>query len=268
MSTLLKESEEDKDKVEIKNMDNLEELSPENSYTRGQKFFAEFIGCIALLFIQSGIGVYTNGNIVPVVLANGFVITSLIYTFGRISGAHFNPSVTIPMFLRKKITLSELIYYLIAQLSGGFVGSILVALCNKGKFDRLSSTKIGTFLTNKYDEETKQYIENIDAGCYLSALLCEITLTFGLVMVVFASTVKLNNFSNLTGLIIGVTLIMLIFTGFNISGASMNPIRSIPPAVLEAVIAGNNKAIKQLWIYIIGPIFGGILASFVSIYFM
>ena len=148
MSSLLKDSEEDKDKIEIKNMDNLEGLKQENNYTAGQKFFAEFIGCIflLLLFIQSGVGVYTNGNIVAVVLANGFVITALIYIFGRISGAHFNPSVTIPMFLRKKITFSELIYYLIAQLSGGFVGSVFVALCNKGKFDRLSSTKIGSFL--------------------------------------------------------------------------------------------------------------------------
>lgn len=268
MSTLIKDSDEDKQQIEIKNMDSLEGLNKDNNYTIGQKFFSEFIGCIFLLFIQSGIGVYTNGDIVPVVLANGFVISALIYIFGRISGAHFNPSVTIPMYLRKKITLSELIYYIIAQLSGGFVGSIFVALCNKGNFDRLSSTKIGTFLTNKYDEEKNQYIENIDASCYISALLCEITLTFGLVMVVFASTVKRNNFNNLTGLIIGVTLIMLIFTGFNISGASMNPVRSIPPAIYEAVIAGETKAIKQLWIYIIGPITGGIMASYVSLYFM
>ena len=268
MSSLLKDSEEDKDKIEIKNMDNLEDLKQDNNYTVGQKFFAEFIGCIFLLFIQSGVGVYTNGNIVAVVLANGFVITALIYIFGRISGAHFNPSVTIPMFLRKKMSFSELIYYLIAQLSGGFVGSVFVALCNKGKFDRLSSTKIGSFLTDKCDEKNGKCVENIDARCYISAILCEITLTFGLVMVVFASTVKRNNFNNLTGLIMGVTLIMLIFTGFYISGASMNPVRSIPPAIYEAVIAGNTKAIKQLWIYIIGPITGGILASYVSLCFM
>ena len=86
-------------------------------------------------------------------------------------------------------------------------------------------------------------------------------------MVVFGSTVKRNNFKNLTGLIIGITLTMLIFTGFNLSGASMNPVRSIPPAVYEA-ISGDTTAIKQIWIYIFGPITGGILASFVSLYFM
>jgi aquaporin Z len=201
---------------------------------------------------------------VPVVLANGFVVGSLIYIFGRISGAHFNPSVSIPMFLHGKITLFELFYYSIAQLLGGFIGSLLVALCNKGKFDRLSSTQIGEYLI-KYDNQNET---NIDIWCYISALLCEFILTFGLVMVVFASNVKQNNFNNLTGLVIGITLIMLIFTGFYISGGSMNPVRSIPPAVYEAIIGGNSKAIKQIWIYIIGPIGGGIAASFVSLYFM
>ena len=257
------------DKVETKNaeilldMKDMKEIE-ENHYSIGQKFFSEFIGGIFLLFIGSGIGVYTNGDIVPVVLANGFVISSLIYIFGRISGAQFNPSVSIPMFLREKLTFKELIYYLIAQFSGGFVGSLLVALCNKGKFNRLSSTKIGDYLI-KYDDEKN---EIIDVWSYISALLCEFILTFCLVMVVFASTVKRNNFNNLTGLIIGITLIMLIFTGFHLSGASMNPVRSLPPAVYEAIIGGNTTAIKQIWIYIIGPICGGILASYISLIFM
>lgn len=248
-------------KVDIKEIGSLEEIKDNNHYSMGQKFFSEFIGCIFLLFIGSGIGLYTNGDIVPVVLANGFVVGALIYIFGRISGAHFNPSVSIPMFLRGKLTLRELIYYTIAQFSGGFVGSLFVALCNKGKFDKLSSTQIGNYL-KQLDGKNE-----LDTWCYISAFLCEILLTFGLVMVVFGSTVKRNNFKNLTGLIIGITLTMLIFTGFNLSGGSMNPVRSIPPAVYEA-INGNNTAIKQIWIYIFGPITGGILASFVSLYFM
>ena len=263
MSSLMKDSIDDKEKVEIKDIDSLPNIK-KRSYTVLQKFLSEFIGCIFLLFIGSGIGVYTRGDIVPVVLANGFVVGSLIYIFGRISGAHFNPSVSIPMFLHGKITLFELFYYSIAQLLGGFIGSLLVALCNKGKFDRLSSTQIGEYLI-KYDNQNET---NIDIWCYISALLCEFILTFGLVMVVFASTVKQNNFNNLTGLVIGITLIMLIFTGFYISGGSMNPVRSIPPAVYEAIIGGNTKAIKQIWIYIIGPIGGGIVASLVSLYFM
>jgi aquaporin Z len=264
MSSLMEDSD-DKEKVEIKDLDSLDNVQ-ENHYSVGQKFLSEFIGCFFLLFIGSGVGVYTNGDIVPVVLANGFVVGALIYIFGRISGAHFNPSVSIPMYLAGKITLLELLYYTIAQLSGGFLGSLFVALCNKAKFDKLSSTKIGDYLIN-YGSDNPDENKDIDFWSYESAFLCEMFLTFLLVMVVFASTVKKNNFNNLTGLIIGVTLIMLIFTGFYLTGGSMNPVRSIPPAVYEAVFGGKTKAIKQIWIYIVAPIVGGILASIVSIYF-
>jgi len=259
------EDSDDKEKVEIKDIESLDNIQ-ENHYSIGQKFLSEFIGCFFLLFIGSGVGVYTQGDIVPVVLANGFVVGALIYIFGRISGAHFNPSVSIPMYLSGKITLFELLYYTIAQLSGGFLGSLFVALCNKAKFDKLSSTQIGDYLIN-YGSDNPDKDKDIDFWSYESAFLCEMFLTFLLVMVVFASTVKKNNFNNLTGLIIGVTLVMLIFTGFYLTGGSMNPVRSIPPAVYEAVFGGKTKAIKQLWIYIVGPIVGGVLASIVSIYF-
>jgi aquaporin Z len=253
MSSLL---EEEKEKEQIKNID-LPESVNQNSYSVGQKFCAEFIGTFFLLFVGSGIGVFTNGDLVAVILSNGLVIAAMIYPFGRISGAHFNPSVTIPMFLRQKITIKELAYYLVAQFSGGLVGSLFVFLCNRGRLDNLGSTQIGDFLKEGGE---------LDAWSYIGALLSETILTFGLVMVVFASTVKRNNFNNLTGLIISITLIMLIFTGFYLSGGSMNPVRSIPPAVYEAIIGGNTTAIKQIWIYIIGPIMGGILASLVSLY--
>ena len=261
MASLPKDSEE-KEKAEIKDIEPIP-INSNSHYSVGQKFFSEFIGSFFLLFVGSGIGVFTRGDIVPVVLANGFVIGALIYIFGRISGAYFNPSVTIPMYLTGRITKYELFYYSIAQLGGGFLGSLFVALCNKGNFDRLSSTQIGDYL-KKYDDENS---DDIDLWCYISATICEFVLTFGLVMVVFASTKKENNFNNLTGLIIPITLIMLIFTGFNLSGGSMNAVRSIPPAVLEAIFGGKTEGIKQIWIYIIGPIGGGITASFVSSYF-
>ena len=159
MSSLMEDSD-DKEKVEIKDLDSLDNVQ-ENHYSVGQKFLSEFIGCFFLLFIGSGVGVYTNGDIVPVVLANGFVVGALIYIFGRISGAHFNPSVSIPMYLAGKITLLELLYYTIAQLSGGFLGSLFVALCNKAKFDKLSSTKIGDYLIN-YGSDNPDENKEID----------------------------------------------------------------------------------------------------------
>ena len=144
------------------------------NYSSIQKFFSEFLGSVFLLFIGSGVGVYTKGDLVPIAITNGIILCLLIYIFGPISGAHFNPSITLATFLGKKLTLKELIYYIIAQLIGGFLGSLLVALCNRGKFNRLASTQISDYLI-KYNDNNN---EKIDAWSYICALLCEIILTF------------------------------------------------------------------------------------------
>lgn len=121
--------DENKEKWEIKDLESFPDFKDENTYTKKQKFLAEFIGTLLLVFVGSGIGVYIKGDIVPVVFAKGFVVTSLIYAFGRISGAQFNPSVSIPMFLHSKLNFGELIYYSITQVTGGLCGSLCVAIC-------------------------------------------------------------------------------------------------------------------------------------------
>ena len=222
-----------------------------------QKFLSECIGTFLLVFIACGSAVYTDFEITPAVLAGGLIVTALVYAFQKISGAHFNPVVSLPMFILRKITLKELFYYSGAQLLGAMLGSLSVVLCRKGKFDLLASTKIGKQLTDL--NENKE----IDAWCYISALFCEIFLTFILLLVVLGSTVQKNNYNNLTGIIIGLTLICLIYTGFNISGSSMNPVRSLAPAFFEAVIGGDSTAIIQIWIYIVGPFMGSGFATLV-----
>ena len=216
-----------------------------------QKFFAEFIGTAFLVFVVTGISIF-NQN---VIIYNGsfeaaFVLTSMIYVFGRISGAHFNPAVTIPMFLRKKITVIECAYYICAQILGAFLGSIFVGLCHRGNFENLAGNEI----------------LGEDGWKYISCFFIEILLTFGLVFVIFASTVKKNNFGNLTGLIVGITLYFLGITGSHVSGGSLNPARSIAPAVIMA-IKGKTGPIKQLWLYIIAPIIGGVIAGYLSLIF-
>ena len=114
-----------------------------------------------------------------------FVLTSMIYIFRRISRAHFNPAVTIPMFLRKKITVIECGYYIVPQIIGAFLGSIFVGLCNKGDFKNLAGN----------------VINGEEGWNYFSCFFIEIILTFGLVFVIFASTIKENNFGNLTDLL-------------------------------------------------------------------
>ena len=132
-----------------------------------QKILAELIGTAFLVFIVTGTIVFQIGYYA---VYAAFVLCSMIYVFGRISGGHFNPAVTIPMFLRHKITLMDCIYYIIAQISGGFIGSILVGLCNRVSFKYMGAT----------------YVPNDDGKGFFSAFLIEVILTFGLVFVIFA----------------------------------------------------------------------------------
>ena len=257
MSLLTDTQEGEKLSFRIGNVSSLEGIIENREPSIKQKFLSESIGTCLLVFIACGVGVYTNFDITPTVLAGGLVVAGLVYVFQKISGAHFNPAVSLPMFAIKKITLKEFFYYILAQFIGALCGSLLVALCRKGKFDILNSTKIGNYLIHLTDEKN----EDIDTWCYISALICEIFLTFILVLVVLGSTVPKNNYNNLTGIVCGITLIFLIYTGYNISGSSMNPVRSFAPAFFEAVIGGNTTAIKQIWIYIIGPFFGSALAT-------
>ena len=227
----------------------------DKKFTLQQKFFAEFLGTSILVFVVTGIPLFSyikqnlDKNFDPHAYNGGYegalVLTSIIYIFGRVSGGHFNPAVTIPMYMRCKISFGECTYYIIAQILGGFFGTILVALCSQGNF---------TSLCPNLFEEYNNW------SCF-SCFFCECILTFILVSVIFASTVKKNNFGNLSGFIIGTTLYFLGIVGNNVSGASLNPARSIAPAIIME-FNGESKPIKQLWLYILGPICGGILAGY------
>ena len=225
-----------------------DEPRPTKTISSIQKFFAEFIGTAFLVFVVTGISIFNVGG--DGSFEAPFVLTSMIYVFGRISGAHFNPAVTIPMFLRKKITVIECGYYICAQLLGAFLGSTFVGLCHRGNFKNLAGNEI-------WEE---------GGWVYFSCFFIEILLTFCLVFVIFASTVKKNNFGNLTGLIVGTTLYFLGITGSHVSGGSLNPARSIAPAVIMAIM-GETGPIKQLWLYIIAPIIGGVIAGYLSLIF-
>ena len=232
----------------------------EKKITPVQKFSAEFLGTAFLVFVVTGIPIFAKiknelqqfknqseycGN-----FEGALVLTTMIYVFGRISGAHFNPAVTIPMYLRKNIDGIECLYYIFAQILGGVFGSILVLLCSQGVLSDLGP--------NYYDDFTSWSL--------VSIFSCEFILTFILVSVIFASNVKQNNFGNLNGLIIGITLYFLGITGNNVSGPGLNPARSIGPAIIMA-FSGNINPMKQIWLYILAPIFGGITASQVALLF-
>lgn len=230
-----------------------DDLLTEKQFYWPKKFLSELIGTAFLVFVITGIPTFNSAAEYSGSFEAAFVLTSMIYVFGRISGGHFNPAVTIPMFLRKKITLIECGYYICAQIIGAFIGSICVGLCNKGDFSYLSANQV-------------KYVFEIKAWDYISCFLIEVILTFGFVFVIFASTIKANNFGNLTGLIVGMSLYFLSITGAGVSGGSLNPARSFSPAIIVA-FKGNTNPLKDLWLFIIAPIAGGIAAGYLSILF-
>lgn len=201
-----------------------------------KKYLAEFIGTFALVFVGTGSAIVndlTGGSLglVGISLAFGIIISAMIYVFGPISGAHINPAVTIALTIGKQFPIKQTGSYILAQVSGAFLASILLY------FIFPESQTLGATLPS---------------GGIPQSFLIEFILTFFLMLTILGVTYK-KEFSNIAGLLIGLVVTGIILFAGPISGGSFNPARSIAPAI----ISGN---INTLWVYILSPILGAILA--------
>jgi len=203
-----------------------------------KKYLAELLGTYALVFFGTGaivVNDLSNGNIthLGVALAFGLVVTIMIYAFGKTSGAHINPAVTIAFAFTDRFERKYLVPYIVAQLIGAVLASITLKLL---------------FVEHEYLGTT------LPAGSWQQSFILEIILTYFLMLVIlFVSQNKaVTQFTALAvGAIVGLEAL---FAG-PITGASMNPARSIAPAI----VSGN---LPHLWLYIAAPIIGAVLASF------
>ena len=211
-----------------------------------KKYISEFIGTFSLTFFACGvavlIGCNTPAGIIATSLSFGLVIVAMAYSIGNISGCHINPAVTIAMFIDERIDKKDCIAYIISQILGALSGSLILALC-LGSFKVLGANSYGNMLPN----DTKVTI--------LIAFIIEIILTFFFVTVILTVTKKKEH-SNIAGIIIGLTLVLIHLLGIPFTGTSVNPARSLAPALLQ-----GNEALNQVWVFILAPIIGGILAS-------
>ena len=228
----------------------------ENKFSLYQKFLAELIGSTILIYHSCGSAVFQKDKLYVPVLSSSFCITFLIYCFFNISGSHFNPCVSLPIYLKGSLKLKEFIFYIIAQTLGAFLGCCFIALSCKGRFKELNATKIHDYLIQVNGGT------DIDAWCYISCLFTEIFGTFMLILFIMAISENVNKLEPILGLSFGCLLISLIFTACNISGSSFNPTRSLAPAVLQAIAGGDKKPLEQIWIYLIGPPIGSVLAFY------
>ena len=233
-------------------------------YNLSQKILGELIGTTLFVYGVCSCNVF-GSNPACKIVGSSFMGGIIIFIFGRVSGAHFNPAVSLGLFLRHKLSLRELILYIVAQIIGGFIGCIFLALCRRGRFEELSGNQIQNYLIHT-DGGIKK-----NAWCYISAFLFEIFGTFVLVMFVLASCERDNYLGPALGFGFSITLIALNGIGGNTSSCSLNPARSLAPALIQLMADGDRSPIKQIWIYLVGPLLGGAIAAFVwpiFIYYM
>lgn len=203
-----------------------------------KKLICEFIGTMMLVLLACGVAVATGVDYIGTALAFGLVIVAMAYSIGNISGCHINPAVSLGMALTGKMTWKECGKYAIAQVLGALLGSTLLGLI-LGSFTSLgANTYNGTTVT------------------VWTALLVEVILTFVFVLTILGVTDKKEN-GHATGIIIGLTLTLVHLFGLPFTGTSVNPARSIGPALLQ----GGN-ALCQVWVFIIAPLIGATLAAF------
>ncbi|MEU5421373.1 MIP family channel protein [Streptomyces sp. NPDC001407] len=209
---------------------------------------AEFIGTALLVFFAVGSAVLAADyiGVLGIALAFGFTLLALAYALGPISGCHVNPAVTLGLLVEGRITLRTAIEYWIAQLVGGIVGAAVLFLLAK----QVPGLKThGAFGSNGFGDRSAVHL---NTG---GAFLAEVVLTFLLVFVYLAVTHKIAVIG-FDGLPIGLALAVIHLIGIPLTGTSVNPARSLGPALF----AGGG-ALSQLWLFIVAPLIGGALAA-------
>lgn len=221
-----------------------------------KKFISEFVGTMLLVFFGCGSAVALNTyvgtaggialpwTLLTIALAFGLALVAIIYTIGRVSGAHVNPAVSLASLINGRMSVFECIYYIIAQLLGAITGTAILAW--------LFGTKSGLG-ANGFDTASEIFKVAQVSVTMQVALVVEAILTFVFVLVVLSSTKKENNSS---GLVIGLTLTLVHIFGILFTGTSVNPARSIGPAIFV-----GGTALEQLWVFIVGPLIGAIIAA-------
>lgn len=221
-----------------------------------KKYVAECIGTAVLVTFGCGSAVAANTLIgdaglsaIPLALSTlliafafGLSIVAMAYSIGNISGCHINPAVSIAMFVSKKLDAKDFIGYLVAQFLGGILGAGLLT------FFFGSNSALGA---NGYGELSAL------GTAMMPAFVIEVVLTFTFVLAILGVTSKVENAST-TGLVIGLTLTLIHILGIPFTGTSVNPARSFGPALLQ-----GGVALSQVWVFILAPLIGGVLAALV-----
>lgn len=219
-----------------------------------KKYLAEFLGTMILVFFACGIAMFSsNGplasSVLIISLGFGLVLMACIYTIGDVSGCHINPAVSIAMLVDGRMTFVEFVGYIISQFLGGIVGAGALALIVRNSPAALGANAFGAGYSLVGDVST------------IGAIVIEIILTFLFVYTVLCASAK-SDFKG-AGLVIGLALAVVHMLGVPFTGTSVNPARSFGPSMFSSIITGDPTYISQVWVFILAPLVGGVIAALV-----
>ena len=223
-----------------------------------KKYIAEFLGTFTLVFFGCGTAVVCGGftggtgggflGVVGISLAFGLAIVAAAYAIGSVSGCHVNPAVSLAMLIAKKLSVTDFVGYVIAQVIGAFAGSGLLMFIVSSSDALSTANGLGQ----------NGFAAASGLGLSLpGALVVEVVLTFVFVMTILGVTAS-DKTSNVAGIVIGLTLTFVHIIGIPLTGTSVNPARSLAPAALV-----GGEALSQVWVFIVAPFVGAAIAALV-----
>lgn len=210
-----------------------------------RKYLAEIIGTFVLVVFGCGTAIVTGcgttggmGAYALTALAFGLVIVAMAYSIGNISGCHINPAVSLAMFVNKKLSLQDMLLYWCSQVIGACGGALLLTV-----FFDPDESGFGT--NGLFDNDVAR------------SFVIEGVLTFVFVLAILGVTSKIEN-GNIAGLVIGLTLTLVHILGIGFTGTSVNPARSIGPALFK-----GGEALENVWVFIVAPLVGAAFAAII-----
>lgn len=215
-----------------------------------KKYFAELIGTMVLVIMGCGSAIFAGDlaqavgsgvGTLGVALAFGLAVVAMAYTIGGVSGCHINPAITLGAWISGRIKSKDAVMYMVFQTIGAILGSsLLYLLVSTGAHAGPTATGANSFAE----------------GSMIQAFIAEALFTFIFVSVVLGSTDPKKGAGNLAGLAIGLSLVLVHIVCIPITGTSVNPARSIGPALFE-----GGVALSQLWLFIAAPMLGAVLSA-------
>ncbi len=216
-----------------------------------KKYISELIGTMVLVLFGCGSAAIAGSSLgtLGIALAFGLSIVAMAYVIGDISGCHINPAVSIGMWIDERLETKDLIFYIIFQCIGAIVGIALLALIIN------SAPSLGGYATTGLGQNGFDSASTVGLNV-TGAIIVEIILTFVFVFTVLGVTKKTEN-ATIAGIVIGLTLAFVHIMGIPLTGTSVNPARSLAPALFI-----GKQALQQVWVFILAPIIGAVIAGF------